>query len=109
MNVALFVTETLLESWKLSSVHEEGWLASLALVAQQDAYGPWTTIINLLRGLLVVAGGLGFLVGLAVKSAAPTNSEAQETGNRMVLGALVGLAFGLLGAPLYDLIVEWTS
>lgn len=108
MNVALFAMETMLESFKLSSVHEEE-LASLALVAQQSAYGPWTTIINLLRGLLVVAGGLGFLMGLAVKSAAPTNSEAQETGNRMVLGALVGLAFGLLGAPLYDLIVEWTS
>lgn len=72
-------------------------------------YGPWSAIISILQGLLLAAGGLGVVVGLAVKSAAPINSEAQEAGNRILAGSIVGFMFGALGVPLYDLIVGWTS
>lgn len=80
-----------------------------ALALQGGGYGPWATIIAVLRGLLIAAGGLGLVVGMAVKGAAAGNADRQELGNRLMEGAIVGLFVGLLGETIYDLIVGWTS
>ena len=71
--------------------------------------GPWGTVIDILRGLLIAAGGLGFVLGMAVKGAAAGNADRQELGNRLMEGAIVGLFVGLLGEAIYNLIVGWTS
>jgi hypothetical protein len=84
--------------------------AAMPIVALQTGeYGPWGTIIDILRGLLIAAGGLGFVLGMAVKGAAAGNAERQELGNRLMEGAIVGLFAGLLGEAIYNLIVGWTS
>ena len=83
---------------------------ALPIVALQvGGYGPWGTVIDVLRGLLIAAGGLGFVVGMAVKGAAAGNADRQELGNRLMEGAIVGLFVGLLGEAIYNLIVGWTS
>lgn len=87
----------------------QGASATLALLQGGGGYGPWGTIIGLLRSLIVAAGGLGIVVGLAVKSMAMGNSERQELGNRVMERAVVGLLIGLLAGPIYNLIVSWTS
>jgi len=79
------------------------------LALQAGGYGPWATIIDVLRGFLIAAGGLGFVVGMAVKGAAAGNADRQELGNRLMEGAIVGLFVGLLGEAIYNLIVGWTS
>jgi hypothetical protein len=76
---------------------------------QAGGYGPWATVIDILRGLLIAAGGLGFVVGMAVKGAAAGNTDRQELGNRLIEGAIVGLFVGLLGEAIYNLVVGWTS
>jgi hypothetical protein len=83
---------------------------ALPIVALQvGGYGPWGTVIDVLRGLLIAAGGLGFVLGMAVKGAAAGNADRQELGNRLMEGAIVGLFVGLLGEAIYNLIVGWTS
>jgi hypothetical protein len=78
-------------------------------ILQTGGYGPWGTVIDVLRGLLIAAGGLGFVLGMAVKGAAAGNADRQELGNRLMEGAIVGLFVGLLGEAIYNLIVGWTS
>ena len=78
-------------------------------ILQAGGYGPWGTVIDVLRGLLIAAGGLGFVLGMAVKGAAAGNADRQELGNRLMEGAIVGLFVGLLGEAIYNLIVGWTS
>ena len=78
-------------------------------ILQAEGYGPWGTVIDVLRGLLIAAGGLGFVLGMAVKGAAAGNADRQELGNRLMEGAIVGLFVGLLGEAIYNLIVGWTS
>ena len=92
----------------LATVAQAGSLPSLALLQSGD-YGPWGTIIGILQGLVVGAGGLGIVVGLGVKASAMGNSERQEFGNRMLERAVVGVLLGLPSVPLYNLIVQWTS
>ena len=79
------------------------------VILQAEVYGPWGTVIDVLRGLLIAAGGLGFVLGMAVKGAAAGNADRQELGNRLMEGAIVGLFVGLLGEAIYNLIVGWTS
>jgi hypothetical protein len=78
-------------------------------VLQVGGYGPWGTVIDILRGLLIAAGSLGLVLGMAVKGAAAGNADRQELGNRLMEGAIVGLFVGLLGEAIYNLIVGWTS
>ena len=78
-------------------------------VLQFGGYGPWGTVIDVLRGLLIAAGGLGLVLGMAVKGAAAGNADRQELGNRLMEGAIAGLFVGLLGEAIYNLIVGWTS
>jgi hypothetical protein len=78
-------------------------------ILQAEGYGPWGTVIDVLRGLLIAAGGLGLVLGMAVKGAAAGNADRQELGNRLMEGAIVGLFVGLLGEAIYNLIVGWTS
>ena len=78
-------------------------------VLQVGGYGPWGTVIDILRSLLIAAGGLGLVLGMAVKGAAAGNADRQELGNRLMEGAIVGLFVGLLGEAIYNLIVGWTS
>jgi hypothetical protein len=94
----------------IEAVHATLLNDALPLVALQvGEYGPWGTIIDILRGLLIAAGGLGFVLGMAVKGAAAGNADRQELGNRLMEGAIVGLFVGLLGEAIYNLIVGWTS
>jgi hypothetical protein len=94
----------------IEAVHAALSNAAMPLVALQvGGYGPWGTIIDTLRGLLIAAGGLGFVLGMAVKGAAAGNADRQELGNRLMEGAIVGLFVGLLGEAIYNLIVGWTS
>jgi hypothetical protein len=72
-------------------------------------YGPWATVINILRGLVLVCGSLGVVLGLVVKSVAATSAEAQELGNQIIVRALAGLMLGLLAEAAYRLIVGWTT
>jgi hypothetical protein len=78
-------------------------------VLQVGGYGPWGTVIDILRGLLIAAGGLGLVLGMAVKGAAAGSADRQELGNHLMEGAIVGLFVGLLGEAIYNLIVGWTS
>lgn len=82
---------------------------SLTLALQSGGYGPWAMVVDILRGLVLVCGSLGVVVGLAVKSVAAANAEAQELGNRIIVRALAGLMFGLLAEAIYRLIVGWTT
>lgn len=84
-------------------------IGALALLQGGGGYGPWATIIGILRGLLIGAGGLGIVVGLGVKASAMGNADRQEFGNRVIERAVVGLFIGLLADPIYNLIVQWTS
>jgi hypothetical protein len=94
----------------IEAVHATLSNAAMPIVALQvGGYGPWGTVIDVLRGLLIAAGGLGFVVGMAVKGAAAGNADRQELGNRLMEGAIVGLFVGLLGEAIYNLIVGWTS
>ena len=83
--------------------------ALLVVALQAGGYGPWGTVIDVLRGLVIAAGGLGFVLGMAVKGAGARNAERQEIGKRPMEGAIVGLFVGLLGEAIYNLIVGWTS
>ena len=87
---------------------EQLFLPAVALLLQGDGYGPWGTLIGLLQGLLVAAGGVGFVTGLAVKSLAGPRDAAQALGNRILEGSVVGLLVGLSAEPIYDLFVGWT-
>lgn len=78
-------------------------------LAQAGGYGPWGMIIGVLRGLLIAAGGLGFVVGIAIKGVAGGNADRQELGNKIIEGSIAGLVFGLLGESIYNHIVEWTT
>jgi hypothetical protein len=94
----------------IEAVHATLSNAAIPMVAlQAGGYGPWGTIIDILRGLLIAAGGLGFVLGMAVKGAAAGNADRQELGNRLMEGAIVGLFVGLLGEAVYNLILGWTS
>jgi hypothetical protein len=82
---------------------------SLTIALQAGGYGPWAMVVDILRGLVLVCGSLGVIVGLAVKSVAAANAEAQELGNRIIVRALAGLMLGLLAEAIYRLIVGWTT
>ncbi len=84
-------------------------LESVMIALQAGGYGPWATVVNILKGLILVCGSLGVVVGLAVKSVAAANAEAQELGNRIIVRALAGLMLGLLAEAIYRLIVGWTT
>jgi hypothetical protein len=88
---------------------EEVFVWHFGMLLLQGDYGPWGGVIALLRGLVLVAGGVGFVVGWGVKALAGPNSEAQELGNRILAGTLAGLLLGLLAEPLYNLFVHWTA
>lgn len=75
---------------------------------KEGGYGPWGALIGLLQGLLIVAGGVGFVTGLAVKSLAGPRDGAQALGNRILEGSVAGLIIGLSAEPIYDLFVGWT-
>jgi hypothetical protein len=87
----------------------ETFFDAMTLVAQAGEYGPWETVVNVLRGLILVCASLGVVVGLAVKSVAAANAEAQELGNRIIIRSLGGLMLGLLAEAIYRLIVGWTT
>lgn len=93
----------------LSMVAGQGTTSALMLLQSSGEYGAWATIIAILRGLVVAAGGVGFTAGLAVKAVAGGNTDRQELGNRLMGGALVGLFLGLSAEPIYRIIVELTS
>jgi hypothetical protein len=84
-------------------------LDTMVFAAQAGGYGPWAMVVGILRGLVLVCGSLGVVVGLVVKSVAAANAEAQELGNRIIVRALAGLMLGLLAEAIYRLIIEWTT
>jgi hypothetical protein len=84
---------------------EQFFLPTVALL--QGGYGPWGTLIGLLQGLVIAAGGVGFVVGLAVKSLAGPREGAQALGNRILEGSIAGLLIGLSAEPIYNLFVGW--
>ena len=88
---------------------QAGTILTLALSAPDQGYGPWGTIVNILQGLIIGAGGLGIVVGIAVKAVAIGNADRQELGNRILERAIFGTFLGFLAGPLYNLIVQWTS
>lgn len=82
---------------------------TMMFAVQVGEYGPWSMVVGMLRGLVLVCGSLGVVVGLVVKSVAAANAEAQELGNRIIVRALAGLMLGLLAEAIYRLIVGWTT
>lgn len=78
-------------------------------ILQQTDYGFWTTIIELLRGLVIVSGSVGFLIGMAVKANAGPNADGQALGSKIVQGSVTGIFVGLLAEPIYNLFIAWTS
>lgn len=78
-----------------------------AFALLQGKYGFWTSIINLLQGLVLAAGGLGFTVGLAMKASAGHNQDRHALANKLMEGSVVGLFVGLLAVAGYNLLNSW--
>lgn len=76
-------------------------------LALQGPYGFWTPLVDLLKGLVLAAGGVGIVVGLAVKATAAGNQDRQALGNRLIEGAIAGLFVGLLAVAIYELMEAW--
>lgn len=81
----------------------------VAALQEANQWGFWAPLVAVLRGLIIAAGGVGVILGLAIKATAGPREDGQTLGNRVLEGALVGLLVGLLSQPFYDLIVAWTS
>ncbi len=67
----------------------------------------WDPLINLLQGVLIGCGGLGVLVGLAMKALAGPDEGRHETSHKIIGSAATGLAIGLLAPDIYDLVFSW--
>lgn len=68
----------------------------------------WSPLISLLQGLLLGAGGLGILIGIAVKAAAGPNEARHSLSHKLIGAAATGLMIGLLAPEIVDLIFSWT-
>lgn len=79
-------------------------LSDLMLAQATGEYGPWTNPINILQGLVVAAGSIGVLLGLAVIASAGANSERIKFGVHLIEGAGAGLFLGLMAEPIYGLL-----
>lgn len=69
--------------------------------------GAWDPIIDLLQGVLLACGGLGVLLGVALKAVAGTDEGRHAMSHKLMAAAGVGLMFGLLSRDIYNLIFSW--
>lgn len=67
----------------------------------------WATPITILQGLLVGAGALGILMGLAVKAVAGANESRHQLSHRLISAAGTGLIIGLLADSIVNLAFSW--
>lgn len=69
--------------------------------------GAWSPLIGLLEGLLLACGGLGILLGLAIKAVAGSDEGRHATSHKLIAAAAVGLLVGLLARDIYGMVFSW--
>lgn len=72
--------------------------------AQNGKYGAWTPIINVMKGCIMAAGGVGIVGGLAILATAGPRKDRHELGIYMLEGSSAGVVLALLVDPIYNLL-----
>lgn len=72
--------------------------------AQNGKYGAWTPIINIMKGCIGVAGGVGVAASLMILATAGPRKDRHELGIYMLEGSAAGVFLALLVDPIYSLI-----
>lgn len=67
----------------------------------------WDPIINLLQGVLAAAGGLGLLIGVALKAVAGPDENKHAMSHKLIGASLGGVAIAAMAQDIYNLIFSW--
>ena len=80
-------------------------------LAQQDGGGggdaiesTLTNVRDYIAGLLLVLGGIGFVVSLGLKAASPVNENAQYLAHMGLKSSAIAVLAGAIVAPIMDII-----
>lgn len=71
--------------------------------------GLWSSLINVVTGILTSCGALGLTVGLALKAVAGSDEYKHSFSHRLMGSSAMGLMIGLMAVDITTMMLGWVG